>query len=105
MGGGWLNSMGKTGDVTKLQCFTGGTHGTTRYQGTTRAGAGGGYMGIATVPMKSGGKYTLAPDILVSGGSGAGLQLASNNDHNGALSNIVVVQDGHGYDGTLPTIT
>lgn len=101
MGGGWLNSSGRTGDVTNLQWFTGGTPapGTTAtYRpGNTHGGGGGGFGGIASIPVLSGGRYTQAPDITVCGGTGAGLLLASTIDRAGALTAIHIANPGYGY--------
>jgi hypothetical protein len=111
MGGGWLNSSGATGDITNLQWFTGGTPaaGTTAtYKpGNTLGGGGGGFGGIATIPVVGGGQYRQAPDITVSGGSGSGLLLASSIDGSGALTAVNVVSPGSGYTAGsgLPTIS
>jgi hypothetical protein len=111
MGSGWLNSSGATGDVTDLQWFTGGTPGpgtTATYRpGNTLGGGGGGFGGIAQVPVASGGRYTQAPDVIVSGGAGRGLLLASTVDTSGALTGVVVVCPGSGYTSGagLPTIS
>ena len=110
MGGGWLNSAGATGDATDLQWFTGGTPGSgtdvMHRPGNTLGGGGGGYDGIASVPVVSGGLYTQAPNITATGGSGSGVQLASAIDSTGKLTEIRVVQDGFGYSAGagLPTI-
>ncbi len=110
MGGGWLNSSGKTGDITGLQWFTGGTPGygtsATYKPGNTLGGGGGGYGGIASVPIISGGTYTQGPEITATGGTGKGLQLQSVIDGTGKLIQIHIVQAGYGYTaGTgLPTL-
>jgi hypothetical protein len=110
MGGGWVNTSNQTGDITNLQWFTGGTPGagtTATYKpGNTLGGGGGGFGGIVSVPVASGGQYSQAPNITASGGSGSGLLLASNIDATGALSSIDVVSPGVGYTDTgLPNIT
>jgi hypothetical protein len=110
MGGGWLNSSGATGDITNLQWFTGGTPGagtTATYKpGNTLGGGGGGFGGIVSVPVISGGRYSQAPDITASGGSGSGLLLASSVDSTGAITSINIVASGSGYTSGsgLPTI-
>jgi lysophospholipase L1-like esterase len=110
MGGGWLNSSGATGDVTGLQWFTGGTPGPgtspTYKPGNTRGGGGGGFGGIARVPIVSGGVYTQGPEIIASGGSGQGFLATSIIDSGGRLTEVRIVQPGHGYtDGAgLPQI-
>ena len=110
MGGGWLNSSGATGDITGLQWFTGGTAapGTTATfkPGNTLGGGGGGFGGIARIPIVSAGVYTQAPEISAGGGSGTGLLLASKIDSAGRLTAIKIIQAGHGYgDGAgLPAI-
>ncbi len=111
MGGGWLNSSGATGDITNLQWLTGGTAGpgtTAAYKpGNTLGGAGGGFGGVASIPIVSGGNYAQAPEITATGGSGSGLLLASRIDGAGALTEIRIVAHGNGYTtGTgLPSIT
>ncbi len=111
MGTGWLNSSGAVGDVTNLQWFTGGTPGpgtTATYKpGNTRGGGGGGFGGIETVPILSGGRYSQAPDLIATGGSGRSLLLAARIDRDsGALIDINPVCPGDGYvSGGLPTIT
>jgi hypothetical protein len=111
MGGGWLNSSGATGDITNLQWFTGGTPGagtTSTYKpGNTNGGGGGGFGGIASVPVVSGGQYSLAPNITASGGSGSGLLLASSINQSGALTSINIVSPGNGYasGAGLPSIS
>lgn len=110
MGTGWRNSAGATGDVTGLQWFTGGTAapGTsaTYKPGNALGGGGGGFGGIRLVPVLGAGTYTQGPDVVASGGSGHGLQLASTIDASGRLAAIRIVQPGVGYgqgDG-LPRI-
>lgn len=111
MGAGWLNSSGVTGDAAGLQWFTGGTAapGTsaTYRPGNTLGGGGGGFGGIASVPVLASGNYSQAPDIRATGGSGWGLQLASTIDLSGKLTAIRVVQPGSGYEEVsgLPVIT
>jgi hypothetical protein len=111
MGGGWLNSSGASGDIRNLQWFTGGTPGpgtTSTYKpGNTLGGGGGGFGGIATVPVTYGGQYSQAPDVTASGGSGSGLLLASQINSSGAVTSISVLQPGKGYSSGsgLPTIT
>jgi hypothetical protein len=101
MGGGWLNSSGATGDVTNLQWFTGGTPGpgtsATYKPGNTQGGAGGGYGGIAEIPIVAGGRYSQAPGVTARGGSGSGLLTASRIDSAGALKTILVFVPGSGY--------
>lgn len=101
LGGGWMNSSGATGDVTNLQWFTGGTAapGTSASwrPGNTLGGGGGGYGGIASVPVISGGRYRQAPEIIASYGSGSGLLLASTINAAGTLTGVVVVTAGQGY--------
>lgn len=109
MGGGWLNSSGKTGDITGLQWFTGGTPGpntsATNKPGNTTGGGGGGFNGIKSVPIVSGGAYSQAPEITATGGSGRGALLASRRDPvTGALTEILIVQSGSDYDIALPTL-
>jgi len=111
MGTGWLNSSGATGDISNLQWFTGGTPavGTTAtYKpGNTQGGAGGGFGGILAVPVMSGGQYSQAPDLMVSGGSGSGLLLFSAIDSSGSLTTVFVACPGQGYTAGagLPLIT
>jgi hypothetical protein len=110
MGGGWLNSSGASGGATGLQWLTGGTAapGTskTNRPGNYYGGAGGGFGGVASVPIVNAGAYTQAPDVLASGGSGTGLLLASTINSLGAINAISVVQPGTGYaSGGLPTVT
>ena len=101
MGGGWLNSSGATGDITGLQWFTGGTPGantTSTYKpGNTLGGGGGGFGGVDSVQVTSGGHYTQAPEITATGGSGQGLLLAGQLNSAGALSSVTVVLAGHDY--------
>jgi lysophospholipase L1-like esterase len=109
LGGGWLNSSGASGDITNLQWFTGGTPDpattATFRPGNTRGG-GGGFGGIAEVPVVSGGHYTQAPEVTASGGSGTGLLLAAQIDGSGAVTAIKVISQGSGYtSGGLPSIT
>jgi hypothetical protein len=111
MGGGWLNSSGATGDITNLQWFTGGTPapGTsaTYKPGNTDGGGGGGFGGIADVGVLSGGRYSQAPEITASGGSGSGLLLSATIDSSGSLTQIDIVSAGEGYTAGsgLPTIS
>ncbi len=111
MGGGWLNSRGATGDITGLQWFTGGTPGanttSTHKPGNTLGGGGGGFGGVLSVPITSGGRYTQAPEITATGGTGQGLLLASRLDNTGALSSVTILAPGHDYTGGtgLPTIS
>jgi lysophospholipase L1-like esterase len=109
MGTGWLNSSGASGDITNLQWLTGGTPGpgtTATYKpGNTLGGGGGGFGGVASVPLLSAGKYTQAPEVRASGGSGQGLLLSSTIDASGAVTSITVLQAGYGYEAQLPTIT
>jgi hypothetical protein len=111
MGGGWINSSGASGGSTGLQWFTGGTAATgtssTYKPGNLIGGCGGGFGGIAAVPVLSGGQYSQAPDIWASGGSGSGLLLASTINATGNLNAVRIVQPGIGYtSGTgLPTFT
>jgi hypothetical protein len=103
LGGGWLNSSGRTGDITGLQWFTGGNA-----PSGSPIGGGGGFNGIKQIPILSGGKYSRAPNLLASGGTGQGAVLLSAAiDSTGALSSIAVHSGGYGYTaGTvLPTIT
>jgi lysophospholipase L1-like esterase len=110
MGGGWRNSAGASGDATGLQWFTGGTpaDGTTAsYRpGNTNGGAGGGFGGIARVPVLAPGRYTQAPDIVASGGTGRGLLLAARIDASGGLAGIGIVNAGCDYTAGagLPTL-
>jgi len=101
MGTGWLNSSGASGDVTNLQWFTGGTPGpgttATNKPGNTLGGGGGGYGGILSIPIIDGGRYLQAPDVLVSGGSGAGVLAAAAVDSNGAVTAITPFSEGSGY--------
>jgi hypothetical protein len=111
MGGGWLNSAGATGDITGLQWLTGGTAapGTTATHkpGNTQGGGGGGFGGIAFVPISSPGRYSQAPEVFASGGSGSGFLAWSRIDLAGRLTQIEILTPGNGYTaGTgLPTIT
>lgn len=111
MGGGWINSSGASGGATGLQWFTGGTPapGTTgsNKPGNLNGGCGGGFGGIASVPLLAGGQYSQAPDILVSGGSGAGLLVATTINASGSINAVTVVQPGAGYSAGagLPTLT
>lgn len=111
MGTGWLNSSGATGDATNLQWFTGGTPGpgtTATYKpGNTQGGGGGGFGGIASVPVTSAGTYTQAPEILASGGAGSGLMLCASIDSSGNLSAIDIQCTGSGFSSGagLPTVT
>jgi hypothetical protein len=70
-------------------------------------GAGGGFGGIVSVPLLSGGQYTQAPELVATGGSGSGLLLSSRINSSGALTSVSVVSAGAGYTaGTgLPQIT
>lgn len=111
MGGGWRNSAGATGDVTGLQWFTGGTPGdgtTATYKpGNTNGGSGGGFGGIARVPVLNGGRYRQAPEIVARGGTGSGLLLASRIDTAGSVVGIAIRNSGRDYtsgDG-LPVLT
>ncbi len=109
MGTGWQNSSGASGGVTGLQWLTGGVAiaGTSAsYKpGNPGGGSGGGFGGIASVPIAAPGRYSQAPDIIVDGGSGAGLLLASTIDSTGALNDIVVMAPGEGYGSALPSVT
>ena len=111
MGGGWLNSSGASGDIRNLQWFTGGTPGpgtTATYKpGNTLGGGGGGFGGIASVPVTYGGRYNQAPEVSASGGSGSGLLLAAQINGSGAVTSISVLQPGQGYSAGsgLPRIT
>jgi hypothetical protein len=102
LGGGWLNSSGKSGDVTGLQWFTGGNA-----PPGTSIGGGGGFGGIARVPIVSGGKYSQGPEMTVNGGTGQGLLISGIIDSNGALTSVPIHSSGYGYTaGTgLPSIT
>jgi hypothetical protein len=102
MGTGWLNSSGASGDVRNLQWLTGGTP----YPGTsggyrpgnTDGGGGGGYGGIASIPVLSGGRYSQGPEVTASGGTGSGLLLSSTiNRTTGGLTAINVLVPGSGY--------
>jgi hypothetical protein len=111
LGGGWLNSSGATGDVTGLQWLTGGTPGAgtspTFRPGNTLGGAGGAFGGIASVPVVSAGLYSQAPEVRAVGGSGTGLEIASQLDSAGHLAAITVLSPGMGYSagpGGLPAI-
>ncbi len=101
MGTGWLNSSGASGDITNLQWFTGGTPaaGTTATNkpGNTGGGGGGGFGGVQSVGVVFGGKYSQAPDVIVSGGSGTGLLLGSVMNSAGAVTSITVLAPGDGY--------
>jgi hypothetical protein len=108
MGGGWLNSSGASGDVTGLQWFTGGTPGpgttATNKPGNTRGGGGGGFGGIARIPVLNRGRYTQAPEIRALGGSGRGLLLSARFDGTG-ISLVEIVVSGAGYTAAgLPDI-
>lgn len=111
MGGGWLNSSGATGDLTNLQWFTGGTAapGTTATNkpGNTLGGGGGAFGGIASIPVLSPGSYSQAPDVVASGGSGAGLLLSSTINSAGGLTSIDIIAPGEGYTAGpgLPSIS
>jgi hypothetical protein len=111
MGTGWLNSSGASGDVTNLQWFTGGTAGagtTATYKpGNTHGGAGGGFGGIASIPILGAGNYTQAPEVSASGGTGTGLLLSSLIDGTGALVAVEAIVPGSGYTAGagLPQIT
>jgi lysophospholipase L1-like esterase len=102
MGGGWMNSAGRTGDITNLQWLTGGTPGpgttATHKPGNTHGGAGGGFGGFAAVPIVQGGQYSQAPEITAVGGSGTGLLLSSYIEASGQLSRILIRSPGEGYD-------
>lgn len=102
MGGGWVNSSGASGGVTGLQWFTGGN---TPYG--TPVGGGGGFGGIKSIPVMSGGKYSLGPGMTVSGGTGQGLLVSGVIDSTGALTSVLVHGNGFGYTAGagLPTIT
>jgi hypothetical protein len=109
MGGGWLNSSGAVGDVTGLQWFTGGTAGpgtsATYKPGNTVGGGGGGFGGIASVPVLAGGLYSQGPEVTATGGNGTGLLLSSTISASGVLTAINIVQPGSGYtQSLLPTI-
>jgi len=110
LGGGWLNSSGASGDITNLQWLTGGTAGPgttpTNKPGNTNGGGGGGCGGIAAVPIVSRGRYSQAPEIEATGGSGTGLLLTSTINATGQLMSVVVATQGHGYtDGSgLPEL-
>jgi len=101
LGGGWRNSSGANGDVTGLQWFTGGTPapGTTSSfkPGNTDGGGGGGYGGISAVPLLGAGKYSQAPEVIATGGSGSGLLLAASVDTSGRIVAIRVLSQGSGY--------
>lgn len=111
MGGGWLNSAGATGDVSNLQWLTGGTPapGTTATNkpGNTLGGAGGAFGGIASVPVSGAGKYSQAPEVVATGGTGSGVLLCATINSAGGLSAINVIEPGTGYTAGsgLPTIT
>jgi lysophospholipase L1-like esterase len=111
MGTGWLNSSGASGDVTNLQWFTGGTAGagtTATYKpGNTHGGGGGGFGGIASIPILGAGNYTQAPEVSASGGTGTGLLLSSLIDGTGALVAVEAIVPGSGYTAGagLPQIT
>jgi hypothetical protein len=111
MGTGWINSSGATGDVTNLQWFTGGTPGpgtTATYKpGNTHGGAGGGFGGIISIPVLSGGQYTQAPEVIATGGTGSGLLLSASINAAGALTLVTPVVPGTGYSGGvgLPQVT
>lgn len=101
MGGGWINSSGASGGATGLQWLTGGIPATgtsaTYKPGNPTGGAGGGFGGIASVPVLNGGSYSQAPDILASGGSGRGLLLTTTISSNGAITAVRVLQPGSDY--------
>jgi hypothetical protein len=110
MGGGWLNSSGVSGDVTSLQWLTGGTAGpgttATNKPGNTLGGGGGGFGGIASIPVLSGGLYSQSPQIIASGGSGSGLLLSSTINTAGVLTSVEVIVPGSGYTASsLPSLT
>jgi hypothetical protein len=111
MGGGWINSSGASGGATGLQWFTGGTAagGTTATNkpGNLNGGSGAGFGGIASVPVMAGGQYSQAPEVVVSGGSGTGLLLATTINSAGGISSVTVAQPGTGYTpgSGLPTLT
>jgi hypothetical protein len=110
MGTGWLNSSGATGDITNLQWLTGGTPAAntsaTYKPGNNRGGGGGGFGGIDSIPILRPGRYTQAPEIRATGGSGHGLLLSSRIDRTtGALTTVVPVVPGAGYTAdALPTL-
>jgi lysophospholipase L1-like esterase len=109
MGGGWLNSSGASGDVTGLQWFTGGTAvaGTTATNkpGNALGGGGGGFGGVGAISVVAGGRYSQAPEVIATGGSGSGLLLSSTLGPDGALKSIQVISPGSGYtSGALPTV-
>jgi hypothetical protein len=111
MGTGWLNSAGASGDVRNLQWLTGGTPApgtSTSYKpGNTDGGGGGGYGGIASIPVLNGGRYSQGPEVTASGGTGSGLLLSSTIDHaTGSLTAINVLVPGCGYSkgAGLPSI-
>jgi lysophospholipase L1-like esterase len=111
MGGGWLNSSGASGGSSGLQWLTGGSPlpGTTATikPGNVTGGSGGGFGGLASVPILSGGSYSQAPDIAASRGTGTGLMLASRIDGTGRLVAVDVIQPGVGYTSGegLPLLT
>jgi hypothetical protein len=109
MGTGWVNSSGASGLATGLQWFTGGTPGTgtgsNPKPGNLTGGTGGGFGGIASIPVVSGGQYTQAPEIWAEGGSGAGLLVASTINAAGALNAVTVTAPGVNYNGELPGLT
>lgn len=111
MGTGWLNSSGASGDVSNLQWFTGGTPGigtTAAYRpGNTQGGGGGGFGGIAHIPIEDGGTYLQAPEIVATGGSGSGLLATSVIDAAGRMTAIRVICSGTGYTpgSGLPVLT
>ncbi len=101
MGGGWLNSSGRTGDITHLQWLTGGTAGTgttaTYRPGNTQGGGGGGFGGIGAVPVTAGGRYSQAPELTAMGGTGTGLLMTSYLNSSGALAGVIIYSSGEGY--------
>lgn len=110
MGGGWINSSGASGASTGLQWLTGGAAapGTSAAfkPGNSSGASGGGFGGIAAIPIVSGGSYSQAPEVIATGGTGNGLLLASTINSSGALSAITVVAAGVGYTSGsgLPSI-
>ena len=102
LGGGWVNSSGASGDITNLQWFTGGNA-----PAGVAIGGGGGFGGIKSVPLISGGQYSRGPNMIATGGSGQGLLLSGVIDGTGALTGVSIHSSGSGYtDGAgLPTIT
>jgi len=108
MGDGWVNSSGRSGDISQLQWLTGGTPGagtTATYKpGNTQGGGGGGFGGIAEIPVIDGGLYSQAPDLLAIGGSGTGLLATASIDTSGRLNRVFIHSQGQGYspDSGLP---